>query len=471
MKTQWINMVIVFMLLVGTLATAEDWPTYQHDMHRSGVTGEQLDLPLAQKWTYTSPFPPQPAWEGPAKWDSYSGQKDLKSMRNFDPVYYVTSVDDLVFFGSSVEDAAYCLDAATGEQRWVFYTDGPVRVAPTYHEGRVYFGSDDGYAYCVDAQTGDLVWQYQAAPETRLIPSNSKLISVAPVRTGVLVMNGMAYFGASLLPWRPSYLCAIDATTGAFDVEGSYRKEYKNQTLQGAMLASSDNLYALQGRSAPIVFSRTNGKRRPMMDSTGGVFALLTEDSHLITASDSQKEVQFSENDTSSRDKLAFYTDANRIVVSKGMAWLQSGEKLGAFNREQLLGLQSKIIEGNAAKGQLEKEMKEVIAKLAKDRNDTLKKQRSELSKKLKDLERELGEIDKRQKDCFPWEIPCDLRHALILAGTTLFAGGTDEVKAYDSVTGDVLWKTTVHGAAHGLTVANNRLFISTDRGHIYAFE
>lgn len=459
------------MFLASTWVAASEWPTYQHDTHRSGVTEEQLNLPLTQKWVYTSSFPPQPAWEGPAKWDSYSVQKDLKSMRNFDPVYHVTTVGDLLFFGSSVDDAAHCLDAVTGEERWHFFTEGPVRVAPTYFQGRVYFGSDDGCAYCVDAQSGALIWQYQASPQLRLVPSNGKLISLAPVRTGVLVKAGMAYFGASLLPWRPSYLCAVDAETGADDVDGAYRKEYKSQTLQGAMLASSDSLYALQGRSAPIMFNRLDGKRRRTIESAGGVFALLTHDDHLIIDSNNQKDVQFSEKDIRSRDKLAFYPDANRIVVSEGMAYLQSGNELSVFNRKQLLALRTRIIQNNDRKTSLEEEKKEISAQFKKDRSDSIRKKRSELLKKIKSVKKEIEELTDKQDDCFPWKVPCDLRHVLILAGDTLFAGGTNQVTAYDSSTGELLWEASVDGAAHGLAVANGRLFISTDRGHIYAFE
>jgi outer membrane protein assembly factor BamB len=67
--------------------------------------------------------------------------------------------------------------------------------------------------------------------------------------------------------------------------------------------------------------------------------------------------------------------------------------------------------------------------------------------------------------------VSCNARHALILAGDTLFAGATDKITAYDSATGEVVWETAVDGAAHGLAVANGRLFVSTDKGLIYAFE
>ena len=45
---------------------ADDWPTYQHDNRRSGVTTEQLRLPLRKLWEYVSSERPQPAWSRPA---------------------------------------------------------------------------------------------------------------------------------------------------------------------------------------------------------------------------------------------------------------------------------------------------------------------------------------------------------------------------------------------------------------------
>ncbi len=454
-------------ITVGFGSCAEDWPTFQHDNRRSGVTAENLAVPLEETWHYIHEAPPRPAWEGPAKWDAYSGRKDLKSMRNFDPVFHVTAASGKVFFGSSVTDAVHCLDAATGKERWSYYTDGPVRFAPTFYNGRVYFGSDDGYAYCVDAETGTLVWKYAPAGRERSVPVNGKLISLSPVRTGVLIDGGTAYFAASLLPWRPSYLCAVSAETGTFDGSFGYASQHTGVVFQGAMLMSRDNLYVLQGRSAPVVFSRDAGKMLGTVGNSGGVVALITDEDTFIAGSPSQKEDRFSETaGGNTGDQLAFYENANRLVIARGIAYLQAEGQLKAFDRTRYLGLQADLLAANRRRDAVNKELKAL--KDSRDEDKALKQ--AALNAEMKQLQERASSIRKEARDCYLWRSACPLPYALILAGESLVAGGRDGVALFDAATGEQRWQAAVNGAAHGLAVAHGRLLVSTDQGHIYAF-
>ncbi|HIA28304.1 MAG TPA: hypothetical protein EYN79_09395, partial [Planctomycetes bacterium] len=220
---------------------ADDWPTHNHDNHRSGHTPEQLIVEgLVESWAIRSPVPPSPAWGGPAKWDAFSGVRGMRSMRNYDPVFHVIIVGERVYFGSSIDDAVHCVDANSGEEVWRATTDAPVRLAPTHDDGKIYFGSDDGYAYCVDAASGELIWRFSPVPEERRIVNNGRMISFWPCRTGVLVEGGRAYFAHSLLPWKPSYLSSVDAITGRPLGVGCFVKEVPSTTLEGSPLASSD---------------------------------------------------------------------------------------------------------------------------------------------------------------------------------------------------------------------------------------
>ena len=138
---------------------AEDWPTYYHDYSRSGVTAEKLTGYLEDKWVWKSRFRPAPAWDEPAKWDGWHRVFGLKNRQEYDKAFHVAIVGDVVYFGSSVEDKVYALNLKTGEELWRFYTEGPVRLAPTVANGKVYVGADDGFVYCLDGATGELVWK------------------------------------------------------------------------------------------------------------------------------------------------------------------------------------------------------------------------------------------------------------------------------------------------------------------------
>lgn len=463
---------LIVAAIVSVSAVAEDWPTYQHDNRRSGATNESLKFPLQSTWAYKSPRPPQTAWEGPAKWDAYSTQSDLKSMRNFDPAFYVTAVGDHVYFGSSADDAAHCFNAKTGEELWAFYTNGPVRLPPTIDNGNAYFGSDDGNAYCVDAATGELIWEQKASTDDKFIPNNGKLVSTYPVRTGVLVKDGIAYFGASLLPWRDSHLMAVNAATGHLDGPGLFKTTYQGLAMQGAFLASDENIYVLQGRSAPVVFTRDEGTRRGTIGGEGGIYALITEDDSFIAGAPSQKVDKFTETDSQGKDQVASYEGANRIVVDGGIAYLQSKGELSAFNRKEYIAIQREIFTREPELKRLDKELKDQRGKLDADKeNAGAKDAMRTVSRDRKTIKDEIDDLIAKLPDCFLWRIPCEYPQALIKAGDTLIAGGTNAVTAVSTKTGEQVWTADVEGIAHGLAAAHGRLFVSTDKGYIYCFE
>ena len=352
---------LALFLLVGlTVVHAEDWPTYRHDNRRSGVSAEQLPAQLKETWVYKSPIPPQTAWSGPAKWDAYSGNKDLQSMRNFDPAFFVTSVGKDVYFGSSVDNAVHCLDAETGKERWVFFTDSAVRFPPAAAHGKLYFGSDDGHAYCIDAKSAKEIWRYRPILDKRHTPSNGKLISLWPCRTGVLIEGNLAYFGASMLPWETSYLCAVDAKTGKPEGTGCFETSQTKVTLQGALLASSDSLYVPQGRAAPLVFEKATGKRRGSIPDAGGTYCLLTEDDQLISGPHNQKakDQVLRVADGGKRSHLLTFQGTNRMLVNKRYAYLHQGENLTALDRISYVSLQGEKRELLSQQAKIAKQMK-----------------------------------------------------------------------------------------------------------------
>ncbi|MCA9139809.1 MAG: PQQ-binding-like beta-propeller repeat protein [Planctomycetales bacterium] len=432
-------------------AWPQSWPTYRHDVRRSGTTQEKLAFPLKQSWVRTSKQPPQTAWTGPAKWDAYSGNTGLQSMRNFDPCFFVTVDQGQLFYGSSVDDAVHALDVGTGTQRWVYFTGSAVRFPPTLSSGRAYFGSDDGYVYCCDQSSGDLVWKRMAAVDNRHVTSNRKIISMWPVRTGVLVQNGTACFGASLVPWEKSLLWKVDADTGAVDRDDCYRSEVNDVTLQGAMLASSDRIYVPQGRAAPLAFDLASGRSLGAIGEAGGVFCVLTEDEMLLAGPEDQKSTsqQMRIADGRSNQHLATFSGTNRILVEGEKAWIPTAGKLKMLDRKAYVDAQVAA----AAAGKIIND---------KDRDDEAAKSAAKA---------DLQAAVKQQSDAWRWEVECPNPTGFIKAADAIIVGLENQVRAYSAGTGELLWSAEVDGVAHGLAVAEGRLFVSTGLGHIYAFE
>ena len=453
------KLLALFLLATLPYADAKDWPTYRHDNRRSGVSPEQLPTQLKEAWVYKSATPPLTAWSGPAKWDAYSGNKDLQSMRNFDPAFFVTSVGKDVYFGSSVDNAVHCLDAETGKERWVFFTDSAVRFPPTFSNGRLYFGSDDGHAYCIDAKSAEEIWRYRPILDKRHTPSNGKLISLWPCRTGVLIEGNHAYFGASMLPWETSYLCAVDAKTGKPEGVGCFETRQREVTLQGALLASRDSLYVPQGRAAPLVFEKASGKRRGSIPEAGGTYCLLTEEDQLISGPHNQKakDQVLRVADGGKRSNLLTFQGTNRMLVSKQFAYLHQGESLTALDRIPYVALQSE-------KRELLKKKEKVGKQLKSRKNDQgLKTQYAEIGAKVK-------EITAKLPGFFKWNIPCEHPIGFAMGGNTLYVGGDGIVMAFDASNGEKQWSAKITGKGYGLAISNGSLLVSTDRGYIHCF-
>lgn len=322
------NVLCVFPLLCLLSAQAEDWPSHRHDNSRSGITPDLVDVcALKLKWSWRSPSPPQPAWAGPAREDAYAMIQKLGAMRDYDRAFSISSAGGLVFFGSSVDDAVHAVDLSTGRERWMFTTDAPVRIAPAIAEGRAYFGADDGYAYCLDAENGDLIWKFSPAPETRRVLQNGKMISLYPCRTGVLIEENVAYFVCGMLPWKTSYLCAVDAKTGVETGVGHYVVEHK-MTAEGAMLSTGEHLYIPQGRLSPIVFARATGKRSDIkLKGGGGSFAVLSDDKKIFYGQDSRSS------SISGASKGSTFKGGRRLVINGGTAFVSTDSSLSALER------------------------------------------------------------------------------------------------------------------------------------------
>jgi hypothetical protein len=279
--------VVALSVLVVSLAWGEDWPTYQHDMARSGVSGEQIGLPLSQHWLHRPSAPPQAAWADPQP-VPVEGILEPPKVK-FDDAFYTTAAAGLVFYGSSTENYVCALDAASGQIRWRYIVDGPVRLAPVYDQGRLYFGSDDGSLYCLNAADGKLVWKRLVGPTPERLLGHGSMVSMWPVRTGLVVDEGIVYYTAGIFPGERVYIGAAKAADGTVvwsnETVDDQLGGQGNVSPQGYLLASKTSLYVPSGRSLPASFSRADGKflyqradGRWNYGVVGGTYALLADD-------------------------------------------------------------------------------------------------------------------------------------------------------------------------------------------------
>ncbi len=220
-----------------------DWPTYLRDNQRTGMADEPLAMPLKLAWRFQTRHPPQPAWPPPANQDFWHKQHGLKARVTYDHFLHLVSASDCVYFGSSADDQLYCLDAATGELRWRFFAEAPIRLAPTVADGRVIFGSDDGSVYCLDAADGRLLWRFRPDETERWIAGNGRIINQFPVRTGVLVEGNVAYFCAGIFPGQGVRQFAIDIRDGKEIASGSL-----DVSAQGYLERRAGRLFVATGR-------------------------------------------------------------------------------------------------------------------------------------------------------------------------------------------------------------------------------
>ena len=183
-------------------AGAADWPMWRGNAARTASSSEALPETLHLQWVRQYP-PLKPAFWQPR-------QERLQFDLGYEPVV----LGQTMFVASSRNDSLTALDAATGAEKWRFYAEGPVRLAPAAWEGNVYFGSDDGTFYCVAADSGALQWKVRGAPSPRKVLGNGRLISVWPARGGPVVEEGRVYFAAGIWPFEGVFVHALDARSG-----------------------------------------------------------------------------------------------------------------------------------------------------------------------------------------------------------------------------------------------------------------
>ena len=246
--------------LVGvSQASASDWTTWRADSARSGYTADTLPEKMGLQWSWHPQHPPAPAWP----------RDDRMS---FDRTNDVVVSQGLVCFASSVDGTVTALDALTGALKWSFFTEGPVRFAPTVWKNRLYVVSDDGYLYALQLLDGSLIERWRGGPQDDRVLGNTQMISKWPARGGPVIKGGLLYWAAGIWQSEGVFIRAMNPDTGEVvwtnDSSGGIdmpqphggANAKSGVSAQGYLLANDDQLFVPTGRAVPAAFRRSSGK-------------------------------------------------------------------------------------------------------------------------------------------------------------------------------------------------------------------
>jgi outer membrane protein assembly factor BamB len=440
---------------------ATDWSSFRNGPERTGATNEIVQLNEHPSWVYRAAAPPRMAWssgEGRVMENHLIG-----NLTKYDDAIHPVVAGDRVYFGSSVDHHLHCLNLTDGSEVWSFATGGPIRLAPTVDQQHVFFGSDDGFAYCLSTTDGRVVWKQKAGPADEWLLARGEMISRWPVRTGVLVDRGVAFFGSGIFPHEDVFLYAVDANTGKLlwrqDNLSVLDAGRNDLSPQGYLLASDDLLFVPSGRSLPaaidrrtgeLLYKRTHSWRTTAGGVIGGVHALLS-DGQIYTSGPHHWLAM----DQLSGDVGFGWFAGSQIAVRDGDAFAATGQTVSRLNRMEY-----------AVNSRRRHELEMLIY----DNSRLITSQPEnavELRKVINDAQTELKAI---AMIGIVWQQPSEDDSCIVASGDQVFLGGDSRVTSYSIDGGAPLWKAEVTGEASGLVIANKHLLVSTSDGSIYSY-
>jgi len=318
------------LLLAGLAAVGVargDWPAARGNGGRTSATGAEIPSALVEAWTWSTPAP-SPAWPGEARgslWQHITNSFTARAADDLAPVPILAGGLVLV---ATTHDEVRAMDRRTGALRWRHFRGGPVRFAPAVAGGRVFVGSDDGTVQSLDLATGAPVWNTRIGPDRPLIAGNGRLISPCPVRTGLLVSDGLVYVAAGLFPLEGTYLAALDARDGRV----VWRRHLGSLSPQGYLADAGTEIIVPLGRASPKRYRKRDGAYVRDVTSASGTFAVVSDGE---TLSGPGATGQFAAGDLRSGAKLVSFP-GRQLAVTADSAYLVNGFELIALDRRAL---------------------------------------------------------------------------------------------------------------------------------------
>lgn len=391
-------------------ASAGDWPAFLHDADRSGATREEVKPPLVKRWEFRNRRP------------------GLMS---------IVAGGGGVFFGSNADNTLYCLDASTGQVRWSFPVGGIMRFAPWLANGQVFVGSDDGHVYCLRARDGRLKWKTHIGPREDRIIGYGRIESRWPVRSGMVLRNGVLYVGAGVFPSDGAFYSGLDPETG----KAVWQRTAVETCAYGYLTVTDRNLYVPQNRVPHAIINLKTKEYVHELVRTYRSFRWVPPIRAIGWRTQMAGNVAFS----GERPRYATMDDA-------------FPEQIGQANWLQLVTTRDTLYVATGGE----------VQALAYSVDTNREKGQRELKTERK------------------WSARCPNRGQLILAGSTVYSGGQSNLTAFDSATGQKLWQSgtesvvtadgkkrvvpEIDGHVDAIAAAEGRLFVATTTGRIVCF-
>jgi len=272
--------ILVFNLILISILLNEcvpaDWPMWRYDAGRTAASPENLSDRLQLHWVLHF-SPRQSVWDDPLNQD----------LMQYDRIFEPIVLGNTVFIGFNDCDKVAAYDLRTGQQKWAFYADGPVRLPLAGWKNRLYVTGDDGILYCLSAKNGQLLWKFEGCPTNQKVLGNKRLISMWPARGGVVIKGGIIYFANSIWPMMGTFIYALDAEDGDViwrnEESGAHfikqphgYPAFAGIAPQGAFVISGNDLLVPGGRTVPACFDIRDGTMRyyhlSKFGQTGGSF-------------------------------------------------------------------------------------------------------------------------------------------------------------------------------------------------------
>ncbi|GAA3563901.1 PQQ-binding-like beta-propeller repeat protein [Snuella lapsa] len=425
--------------------TEYDWVSYQHDNQNSGISPVALHFPLTMNWQIVNEAP-QAAWPAPAKQDYYNKVRKLEALVTYDRAYHTTAANGLIYFSSSATHQVYCHDINTGERKWSFFTNGPNRTAPTINKGRLFFSSDDGFVYCLDAYSGTLIWKYKPGKSHLKVIGNGKVVGASPCRTGVLIKGDTLYATEGLLPEQDVYVSAINASTGHI----IWERKQEGLAPQGYPVMSDDEIFIPNSRTQPFVLKQDNGELVKKLKGKGGDYLSLAKDK-IVHGVDHNSEIK-------SDDFLSAAFKGHKVIIDKEQYFVAADFQLTSI-------VDSVYNDITKKRKALSLKINELTALIREK-----KLAKKEVSTELTNLTNAKSQLDSLINKEFNWQTPINKPISMVKSQNAIIIGEVGKVSAYNVINGALIWTEQIDGHPYGMSIANESLFVSTDKGTIYCF-